>query len=453
MFRYLISLILISVAGTATAGTTEYKLDNGMKILVREDHRSPVVVSQIWYKVGSSYEHNGATGLSHVLEHLMFKGTKKYGPNEFSRIIAENGGRENAFTGQDYTAYFQQLEKSRLPIALELEADRMRNLVFDPEETRKEIQVVMEERRMRTEDKPISLTYERFLATAYVNSPYHHPIIGWMQDLEAMQVEDLQAWYDYWYAPNNATLVVVGDVDPEQVLALAKQHFGPIPARKQPQIKPQREVEHLGLRRIAVQAPAQLPHLIMGYKVPSVSTAKEDWEPYALEVLAYVLDGGNSARFSSNLIRGEEIASGLSAGYDPYGRLDELFTINGTPAQGHSVSLLESAIRNELEKVQKEPVSKEELERVKAQVMAAKVYEKDSIFYQAMQMGQLETVGLDWKLMDEYVNRIRKVTPEQVMKVARKYFSDDRLTVAELKPQPLDRNPPVKRSAGGRHAR
>lgn len=439
------------LSAPVAAKVTEYTLDNGLKILVKADHRAPVVVSQVWYKVGSSYEHNGATGLSHVLEHMMFKGTKKHGPNEFSRIIAENGGRENAFTGQDYTAYFQQLEKSRLPIALELEADRMRNLLLNADEFSKEVKVVMEERRMRTDDKPTSLTFERFAATAYVNSPYHHPIIGWMEDLQAMAVADLQRWYDFHYGPNNATLVVVGDVEPREVYKLAKKYFGPIAKISVPAVKPQREVEHKGMRRIAVKAPAELPYLILGYKVPVIKTTASDWEPYALDVLASILDGGNSARLSRNLIRGQEIASSIGASYDPFARLDELFIISGTPAQGHGVELMEQAIYKEIEELQKNEVSRAELDRVKAQVVAAKVYERDSVFYQAMQLGQLETVGLDWRLMDEYVDKLNAVTPKQVLEVARKYLIEDFLTVAELDPQPLDGAKPMRTSTGGRH--
>ncbi len=434
-----------------SANVTEYKLDNGLKILVKEDHRAPVVVSQIWYKVGSSYEHNGATGLSHVMEHMMFKGTKNHGPNEFSRIISENGGKENAFTGQDYTAYFQQLEKSRLPIALELEADRMRNLLLNPDEFSKEVKVVMEERRMRTEDKPTSLTFERFAAAAYVNSPYHHPVIGWMEDLEAMTVQDLQNWYNAFYGPNNATLVIVGDVEPKDVLKLAQKYFGPLPNVSVPEVKPQREIEHKGVRRVMVKAPAELPHIIMGYKVPVVKTAQDAWEPYALDVLASILDGGNSARFARNLVRGQEIASGIGASYDPYARLGELFIVNGTPSQGHSVSLLEQAIYAQLEDLKKTEVSPAELERVKAQVVASKVYERDSVFYQAMQLGELETVGLDWKLMDDYVDKIKAITAQQILQVARKYLVEDQLTIAELDPQPLNGASNMKTSIGGRH--
>jgi zinc protease len=427
-------------------GVHEYRLANGLKLLIKEDHRAPVVVSQVWYKVGSSYEHNGITGASHVLEHMMFKGTHKLGPNEFSRIIAANGGRENAFTSQDYTAYYQQLEKSRLPISFELEAERMANLNMAEEEFAKEIQVVMEERRMRTEDDPRALTYEQFSAAAFVNSPYHHPVIGWMSDLQDMKVDDLRRWYQSWYAPNNATLVVVGDVQPEQVFQLAKQHFGPLKPRPLPPIKPQRELAQKGARRITVRAPAELPYLIMGYKVPVIATAQEAWEPYALDMLTSILDGGASARFARELVRGQEIAVGAGAGYDITSRLDDLLIFSGTPSNGHSVAELEQAFRAQIDNLQNTPVDPAELDRIKAQVVASKIYEQDSIYYQAMQLGMLETVGLDWRMLDDYVDKLRAVTAEQVQAVARKYLIDDRLTVAVLEPLPL--NGALSRSGG-----
>ncbi len=438
---------------SVAAGTThEFKLDNGMKVIVKEDHRAPVVVSQVWYKVGSSYEHNGTTGLSHALEHMMFKGTKKHPPNEFSRIISENGGKENAFTGEDYTTYFQQLEKSRLAISFELEADRMRNIVLPPEEFAKEIKVIMEERRMRTDDNPNSLMHEQFNAAAFVNSPYHHPVIGWMDDLEHMTVQDLRTWYQTWYTPNNVTLVVVGDVNAQQTLELAKKYFGPIKSNPVPVVKPQREIEQKGQRRIIVKAPAELPSLVMGYKTPGARSAKETWEPYALDMLAGILDGGVSARFAKNLVRGSQVAANAGAGYDMYGRLDQLFTLDGTPAQGHTIQELETALRGQVKKVRDELVTADELERVKAQVIASKVYERDSNFYQAMQIGMLETVGLPWKLADEYLDRIKAVTPEQVQQVAQKYLIDDTLTVAVLDPLPLTK-PVNPMPMGGNHVR
>jgi len=430
----------------------EKTLSNGLKIIVKEDHRAPVVVSQIWYKVGSSYESNGLTGLSHVLEHMMFKGTETLAPNEFSKIIAANGGRENAFTGRDYTAYFQTMERTRFPVSFRLEADRMRNLVLDAEEFAKEIKVVMEERRMRTEDNPQRLTYEQFNSAAYVNSPYKIPVIGWMQDLESMDIEDLQTWYQYWYAPNNATLVVAGDVKPEEIFAEAEKHFGNIKPTWVPVPKPQQEIKQIGERRIVVKAPAQVPYLIMGYKVPTIKNAAEEWEPYALDVLGSILDGGNSARFAEDLIRTEQVASSVGAGYDAFTPRQEIYTFSGTPAQGKTVQQLEAAIKQQLDKLKIERVTDKELSRVKAQTVAGKVYQKDSVFYAAMTIGMLETMGINWQLGEEYENNIKKVTAEQVQAVAKKYFVDDVLTVAVLDPQKITQSR-VSRIGGGRHAR
>jgi len=418
--------------------TWEYLLNNGLKLIVRVDKRAPIVVSQVWYKAGSSYEVNGHTGVAHVLEHMMFKGTQKHGPNEFSRIIAENGGNENAFTGEDYTAYFQSLEKSRLPISFELESDRMQNLNLSDEEFGKEIQVVMEERRMRTDDKPRSLVYEQFQAAAFVNSPYHHPVIGWMDDLKNMNYKDAQAWYTSYYSPNNATVVVVGDVEPEEVLELAKKYFGSAKPRPVPKLKPQKEIDQLGKRQIVIKVPAQLPYLVMGYKVPVVGKSQEAWEPYALDVLANVLDGGDSARFAKNLIRGSQVVASAGASYDLFSRMETLFTIDATPSKGVSMEKVKQAIEEQIKKVQTELVPQKELDKIKTQVVAAKTYEKDSVFYQAMQIGMLETIGQNWRLLDEYVDKIAAITPEQVQAVAKKYLQPDRLTIADLDPQPID---------------
>jgi len=452
--RGLLALVLGLFATTLLANQTvhEYKLDNGLKLIVKEDHRAPIMVSQVWYKVGSSYEHDGITGISHVLEHMMFKGTKAYPNGEFSKIISENGGRENAFTSQDYTAYFQTMEKSRLPVSFELEADRMRNLTIPDDEVLKEVKVVMEERRMRTEDNPQSLTYEQFNATAYTSSPYRIPVIGWMDDLENLQVADLREWYQMWYAPNNATLVVVGDVDPKEVYRQAKKYFGPLKPGKIAPVKPRLEVTQRGRKDIRVEAPAKLPYLMLGYKAPVVMTAEQDWEPYALEVLAGILDGGDSARLASELVRGKAIAASAGASYDGYDRMETLFLLSGTPATGHTVKDLEKALLEQVERVRKKPATGKELDRIKAQIRAGKVYEQDSIFYQAMQMGILETVGLSWKDADSYLERIEAVTAEQVQAVARKYLLPERLTVAELVPQPIDsKHPPRTGGAGHGH--
>lgn len=421
----------------------EYKLDNGLKVLVKQDKRAPIAVVQLWYKVGSSYEHAGLTGVSHVVEHMMFKGTEKHPTGEFNRIIAENGAEDNAFTGQDYTAYYQVIAADRIEVAFELESDRVRNLTLPPAEFKKEVEVVKEERRWRTEDKPTALTREQFEAVAFLNSPYKNPIIGWMTDLDAMKVEDLRAWYERWYAPNNATLVVVGDVDPDKVHELAKKYYGPL--KPTPDIappKPQVEVEQKGLRTLKVKAPAELPYIMMGYKTPAVINAKEKWEPYALEVLASILDGGNSSRFARDLVRGKEIAASASAWYSGFGRLSDMFTLSGMPTKGEKLETVKAALLEQVEKIKTERVSPEELERVKAGVIAGEIYERDSQQNQANLLGSLETVGLGYQLADEYVDNILAITPEQIQAVAKKYLIEDHLTIAELDPQPIDPNKP-----------
>lgn len=436
-FRLFISLVPVVLAVpvfAAKAPAQEFSLDNGMKVIVKEDHRAPVAVSQVWYKIGSSYEEAGRTGLSHLLEHMMFKGTKAHGPGMFSRIVSELGGSENAFTGRDYTAYFETLSVRHLDKALELEADRMRNLVFDEKEFRKELAVVMEERRMRTDDKPSGLTYEQLMSVAWRASPYQNPVIGWMDDLKNMQRAALKRWYDMWYQPNNATLVVVGDVDPQQVLKLARKHFGAIPAGAVPKPRsPVEPVQH-GPTRVTVRVPAKQPYLMMGYKTPIVGTADKPWEPYALYVAAAILDGGDSARIATELVRKQKTAASAGAQYDPYSRLPDLFMFDGTPTDGHTLEDVEKGLRQQIRRLQEEPVSREELERVVTQAIASKVYQADSIFYQAMEIGLLETVGLDWRLAGKEIDRMRSVTPEQVQEVARKYLTDDNLNVAELVP-------------------
>ena len=316
--------------------------------------------------------------------------------------------------------------------------------------------MIKEERRSRTDDNPSALTYERFNAAAFINSSYQQPIIGWMEDLDSMQLSDLSAWYKTWYAPNNATLVVAGDVDPQQVKAWAKKYFGVLKPSAITPPKPRREVDQMGERRITVKLPAKVPYLLMGYKVPVLKTRlkeqKDTTDIYALEVLAGVLDGGQSSRLSRRLVRETEIASSAGAGYDPYARQQTLFLFDGSPRAGHTVKELEMAIKEQIKNIQNTPPSAPELERVKAQVMASSVYEKDSVFYQAMQLGTLETVGVGWQKKEEYLKKIQQVTALQVQAVAKKYLTDDSLTVAVLDPQPIDATKQrVDRAAGGRH--
>jgi len=427
------------------AETQEFKLKNGLKLIVKEDHRSPVVVSQVWYRAGSVDEVNGKTGVAHVLEHMMFKGTKKIPAGQFSRIIASAGGKENAFTGTDYTCYFQQLEKSNLPLSFKLEADRMTNLQITDEEFAKEIKVVMEERRWRTEDKPQSKVNEQFQATTFRAHPYGRPVVGFMNDLENMTAADAREWYRNWYVPNNATVVVVGDVKTQEVLKLAKQYFGNLKPRKLPERKPQTEPPQIGERRVVVKAPGKLPYLAMGFHTPTLQTVaktpEQAWEPYALDVLAGVLSGNDSARLNQKLVRETSLAVDVGAGYDSTSRgRESLFELVGTPSEGKTVAELEAALIAEIEKIKTGGVTQEELNRVKAAVIAADVYQRDSMFYQGMQIGQLETMDYSWRLLKEYPEKLKAVTSEQIQAVAKKYLVKDNMTVATLDPQPIDPN-------------
>jgi len=429
------------LSAVAQANITEFKLKNGLKIIVQEDHRSPVVVSQVWYRAGSIDEVNGKTGVAHVLEHMMFKGTKDVKAGQFSRLIAAAGGKENAFTSTDYTCYFQQLEKSHLPLSFKLEADRMANLQLTKVDFDKEIKVVMEERRWRTDDKPQSQVNEAFQGAVYTAHPYARPVIGYMNDLENMTYEDAREWYDNWYAPNNATLVVVGDVKAQEVYTLAQQYFGKLKSKVLPVRKPQVEPLQMGERRVVVKAPAKLPYLLMGYHVPALVDADKDWEPYALEVLAGVLSGNPAARLNQQLVRDTQLAIDVSAGYDilSRGKLS-LFELDGTPSSGKTVVELEQALILQIEQVKTAGVTVAELDRVKAGVIAADVYKRDSMFYQGMQLGTIETIGFSWKILDDYPAKLRAVTPEQVQAVAKKYLRADNLTIATLDPQPMDPN-------------
>ena len=445
-------LLWILAVGSAHAELTDVTLENGLRVIVQEDHRAPVMVSQVWYRAGSIDEFNGTTGVAHVLEHMMFKGTKDVPPGEFSKRIAAAGGRENAFTSRDHTAYFQQMQKDRLELAIKLEADRMANLIISDELFAKELQVVMEERRLRTDDQAQAIVYERLMATAYQAHPYRRPIIGWMDDLKNMTGQDARDWYTRWYVPNNATLVVAGDIKADDVLELAKRYFGPLPARALPERKPQLEPEQVGNKRIVVKAPAKLPYLLMAWHTPSLKNWETDTTPYALQILAGVLSGNDSARLQKSLVKTQQIAVNTSAGYDAVSRGPAMFMVDATPAAGKSVADLEQAIRTELERVKRDGISESELKRVKAQVIAGDVYQRDSLFYQAMQLGDYVTAGQPPAALSGRVDKLRAVTAQEVQAAARQWLQDDRLSVAELDPQAT---PPKARSAaasGVRHA-
>ncbi|KIU54120.1 MULTISPECIES: pitrilysin family protein [Pseudomonas] len=427
---------LVAVAADVQP-THEFTLDNGLKVIVREDHRAPVVVSQVWYKVGSSYETPGQTGLSHALEHMMFKGSNKLGPGEASRILRDLGAEENAFTSDDYTAYYQVLARDRLGVALELEADRMGSLRLPPEEFSREIEVIKEERRLRVDDQPNSKAMELFSAMAHPASGYHTPTIGWMADLERMKVEELRHWYEAWYVPNNATLVVVGDVTADEVKGLAQRYFGAIPKRATPPAKLPLELAEPGLRQLTVHVRTQLPSLIYGFNVPGLATAKDPRSVHALRLIAALLDGGYSARMATRLERGQELVAGASASYNPFTRGDSLFVLSAVPNTQKKKTLaeVESGVWKLLDELKTTPPTAEELERVRAQVIAGLVYDRDSISSQATTIGQLETVGLSWKLIDKELDELKSVTPADIQSAARTYFTRERLSVAHVLPE------------------
>jgi zinc protease len=449
--RHLIAVLVAPWLLTAAlANPFETTLKNGLRVIVKEDRRAPTVVQMVWYRIGSMDEVDGASGVAHVLEHMMFKGTPSVGPGEFNKLVAAAGGRDNAFTSRDYTAYFQQVPKEKLAEMMRLEADRMRHLNVDPKEFAQEIKVVMEERRMRTDDNPQSKLFEQMNAVAFQAHPYRRPIIGWMNDLETMTAADAKAWYDTWYVPNNAFVVIVGDVDHKEVFALAEKYFGALDNRALPVRKPQVEPVQEGTRRVNVKAPAELPVLIMGYKAPVLRDIDKDVDPYALQMLAAILDGHDAARFNKKLVREDKVALSVNIDYDATARGPGMIYLSGTPSEGKTVADLETALRAEIARIQKEGVSESELKRARAQLVAAEVYKLDSMFGQAMEIGQIETAGLPYQKLDRMLEKLQKVSAAEVQAVAKKYFTDDTLTIGVLEPQPLD-GKPRRPSAASRH--
>jgi zinc protease len=435
-FLFIVFAQLAQAAGPDLGDTHQFQLGNGLKLIVREDHRAPTVAHMVWYRAGSMDEVNGKTGVAHVLEHMMFKGTDKVKAGEFSRLVAAVGGRENAFTSRDYTAYFQQVEQSKLEDVIKLEADRMSNLNFDDAEFLKEIQVIMEERRLRTEDNPSSLLNESLMATAYMSSPYRHPVIGWMNDLQNMKASDARDWYRSWYAPNNATVVITGDVDSKKVLGLVENYYGVASAHELPVRKPQIEPPQKGIKQTQVKAPADSAQLSMAWKAPRLEPGKlDDPEPYALELLTAVLDGYDNARLNRTLVKQEKVVNDVGVGYDMISRGPELFLISATMAKGKTVDQAQVSIRKALEEIKQKGILESELKRIKVRILSEQIYKRDSIFGQAMEIGSSEMAGFSWKDINYMLEKMQTITPEQVQAVAKKYLVDDGLTIAVLDPQ------------------
>lgn len=438
MFKRLLFISLMCLFSSqcfAVGEITTFTLNNGLKVYVKEDHRAPVAVFQIWYRAGSMDEVPGTTGVAHLLEHLMFKGTEAYPEGEFNRIITEHGGVQNAGTSNDFTYYYQLLDKKHLELSFRLESDRMNNIKYDFNDFKKELNVVKEERRMRTDNRPNGVLYERFLSAAFVSSPYHYPVIGWMHEIEQLSMEDANQWYQQWYSPNNANVIVVGDVDPNEVKQLAEKYFADLPRRELPFKKQIKEVQPLGERRVSVSIPAQVPAMLMGFNTPVATLDEKFWQPYALEVLAAILDGGRSSRFQKDLVRDKQIVSSIDVSYDLFGRLPGLFTISVTPSDKVPMAKVEEAIMLHIKRLQSVPVSTEELRRVKKQIIASKTFAQDSISSQASMLGHIVTLGLPYTLYDDYVDKLSSVSAQQIQTVAKEYLTRERLTVATLDPK------------------
>ena len=423
-------------AEVLTANNTfETTLNNGLKVIIREDHRSPMVMTQIWYKVGSSDESGNTLGISHVLEHMMFKGTAKVPNDEFTRLSRIYGGSVNAATFTNYTNYYQLYPKTYFPLALELEADRMSNLLLRQQDFEPEIKVVMEERRQRTDDNPRALAFERFKLIAYPTSHYRHPIIGHMKNLQSIQLQDVQAWYKKWYRPNNAILVIVGDVDHQAALLQVQKYFGDIPKAPTPPRNDVLEFEQLGYRHMELSAAIQVPNLYMAWNVGSLATAKNPQDAFALTIIKQLLDSGITSRLEQRLVRNNKILSSISVSYDPYQRGDSLFSISALPAAGVTLSEAQAAIQNEVDTLKQDLVNASEIERVVTQFVANWIYSQDDLAGQARTIGNLEVNGFSHRLIDVLPQHFQAITAQELQRVAQNYFNKDRLSTLYLLPQ------------------
>ena len=436
--RIIVTLLLIAVmlppawSWAEGGGPEEFMLDNGLKVLIQEDHKAPLAMFMIWYRVGGMDEVSGRTGLSHLLEHMMFKGTSRYGSKVLSRTIQKNGGTDNAFTSKDYTAYFQMLPSDRIGLSLDFESDRMRGLLLDPKETLAERDVVMEERRLRYDDDPERALYEQTMAAAFNVHPYARPVIGWMADLRSIEPEDLRAHYDRFYSPDNAVIIVVGDVEPRMLIREIKDAFGPLKPYKGPRISHiSDEPPQKGQRRIYLRKEAQLPYIIAAYHVPNIP----DEDAYALDVLSEILSGGKSGRLYRSLVYEKKLALSVSAENNNLSRAPSLFMLEASAARGIKEDRLEEALLAEIDRMKESPPTAFELQKALNRMEASFIMDQDSIYYQAMVLGWFEMNG-DWKLRDSYIGKVRKVTAEDVLRVARKYLSEDNRTIGVLIPEP-----------------
>ncbi len=407
----------------------EFALDNGLKVLLLEDHKSPVVTFQVWYRVGSRNEKDGKSGLSHFLEHMMFKGTKTVQPEEYSRIIAKNGGRSNAFTTSDVTVYYATMSRDKIGIEIELEADRMVNALLGETYFEPEKKVIQEERRLRTEDKPVSALGEVAGAVAYMVHPYRRPVIGWMEDIQNLTRQDLVDHYKLYYAPNNAFIVMTGDFSAAEMLPKIKAAFGNIPRGSEPPKVRAEELPQKGERRVILKKEAELPFALMYYHTPNLKSP----DNYALDVLSVVLAGGRSSRLYHDLVYQKRLARSVGADYNGLSIDPSVFSVTAQLMPGKDPAEIERGIDNLLEPLKSDLINDRELQKAKNQIESAFVYGQDSIFGQAMKIGYYEAVG-DWRLMDGYLDGIRKVTRQDIQRVAQEYLDRDRRTVGVLLP-------------------
>jgi zinc protease len=427
-------LVLLALAGLGAARgaaqpVVEARLDNGLRVLLEEDHRSPVASIQVWYRVGSRDERVGATGVSHYLEHMMFKGTPTYGPRIFSKLVETVGGQDNAFTSRDATAYHASVPADQVDLVLELEADRMRHLLLDPREVEAERKVVLEERRTRSEDDPVGALAELFGAVAFLAHPYRLPVIGYVQDVERLTAADLRAWYDTYYRPNNAVLVAVGDFGAPALLEKIRLRFGEIPRGADPPQPAVLEPPQHGERRVWLRKEAQLPVVLVGYPAPNHRSG----DAYALEVLSTILSGGRTSRLYRRLVHDERLALEAGGEYSRLAADPDTFTFYATVLPGRTAEDTERALMAEVERLRTEPVSDEELQRAKNQLEAAYLFGQDSVEARAATLARHELVG-GWRLRDAYLPGIRAVTGEDVRRVADRYFVPERRTTAILVP-------------------
>lgn len=409
---------------------TEETLPNGLQVLLLEDHRAPVVSLQIWYKVGSRNERPGITGISHLLEHLMFRGTSKYGPGEFSKLVQATGGMDNAFTSDDHTVYFENTGAQYIDLLLSLESDRMTNVILDETGFQSERKIVMEERRMRTSDEPAADLLEQLSAAAYTAHPYGWPTVGWMNDLEALTLDDVKQYRQIYYVPNNAVLVIAGDVTPETLMQKVRSAFGEAPAGATPPAVTAKEPPQRGERRVLLKRPASLPIYMAGYHVPNFTND----DSFALSMLSVILAGGRSSRLQTSLVEKKALALSADADYDRTSRDAPLFFLSMRVAPGKKWQEAETALYQEVEKMKAALVGEKELQRAQNLVEASFIYGQDSLFFRAQQLGEYASLG-DWRLIKQVIPGIRAVTAADIQRVAQTYLREDNRTVGVLIPE------------------